>query len=184
MTFTLAKWSLDDYHAMVEAGVLVDRHVELIHGDIVEMVPEGPEHTYREESLGDRLRDALRGRACVRIAKPITLDDSEPEPDIAIAIGSHKSYEKCHPAPDDLLVVIEISDSTLRRDITRKRDLYAQAGIPEYWVVDLQNRRLEIFRSPDGETYTDRRSLPDTSTEAIALLAFPDCTITPKDIFS
>ena len=172
---------------MIDAGVLAGRNVELIEGDIIEMVPEGPEHTYREETLADRLRNAVGRQACVRVAKPITLSDSEPEPDIAIAQGSHKTYAQRHPSAQNLLLVVEISSSTLSNDLTRKRDLYARAEVPEYWVVDLQNRRLEVFRSPSKGVYRERRFLentPNNIDEAIAPEAFPECLISSRVIFS
>ncbi len=180
MEIALTKWSLDDYHRMVNAGILARRHVELIEGDIIDMVPEGPEHVYSGETLADKFRDKLQGRACIREAKPITLDNSEPEPDVAIARGSRKDYVQRHPYPDDLLLVVEISRSTLKYDLTRKRDLYARARILEYWVVDLTGRKLEIFRQSNGESYQENFTLTDG---AIAPQAFPNCTVQVAEIF-
>jgi Uma2 family endonuclease len=192
---TLAPWSVEDYHRMIAAGILDDRAVELLEGQIYAMVPEGPEHTYSEQTLADRFRQLLRDRACIREDKPITLldTDSEPEPDLAIARGTPLDYVRRHPNATDLLLIVEIANTTLRTDLTRKRDLYARAGIPEYWVVDLQNRRLEVFRHPDGTTYGDRHTITtstsdsnsDSSREtdrAIAPLAFPDIAIALADI--
>ncbi|MEM9772115.1 MAG: Uma2 family endonuclease [Cyanobacteria bacterium P01_D01_bin.73] len=183
MTLTLAKWSLDDYHRMVDAGLLAERRVELIDGDIVEMVPEGPEHAGRGETLAMILRRKLGDRAWIREARPIELANSEPEPDIAVVNPAKVPYLSHHPRVEDIFLVIEISKSTLQTDLTRKRDLYARSGIPEYWVVDLQNRRLEVFRSPNDGTYQEQRSLENTG-EAIAPIAFPDCLISPNAIFS
>ena len=185
--FTLAKWSLGDYHRLVDLGMLAELQVELIEGDIVEMAPEGPEHAGRGESLAMILRRKLGDRAWIREARPIELTDSEPEPDIAIVDPSKVPYLSHHPRVEDIFWVVEISQSTLKTDLTRKRDLYARAGIPEYWVVDLRNRRLEVFRSPDSNTYTEQRSLPGNaanSDEAIAPLTFPDCQIAPSAIFA
>lgn len=179
MQTTLIQWTVEDYHRMIAAGILDDRRVELISGEIYTMVPESPEHTYREQSLADYLRQALRGQACVREDKPVTFEDSEPEPDIAIARGSARDYLSQHPTGQDLLLVIEISNTTLRTDLTVKRDLYARAGILEYWVVDLQHRRFEVFRESDGVTYRQQQTITD---EPIALVAFPEITVNPVTI--
>ncbi|GAB4345639.1 MAG: Uma2 family endonuclease [Cyanophyceae cyanobacterium] len=188
---TLAPWTVEDYHRMIAAGILDDRAVELLEGQIYAMVPEGPEHAYSEQTLADRFRQLLRDHACIREDKPITLTniDSEPEPDIAIARGTPLDYLRRHPSAADLLLIVEIANTTLRTDLTRKRDLYARASIPEYWVVDLQNRRLEIFRNPDGTTYRDRQTIAGSDSNssretdrAIAPLAFPDIAIALAEI--
>lgn len=185
----LAPWTVEDYHQMIAAGILDDRAVELLEGQIYARVPEGPEHAYSEQTLADHFRQLLRDRACIREDKPITLanTNSEPEPDLAIARGTPLDYVRRHPSATDLLLIVEIANTTLRTDLTRKRDLYARARIPEYWVVDLQNRRLEIFRDPDGTTYADRQTItPDANgretDRAIAPLAFPDTAIALADI--
>ncbi|MGD1901527.1 MAG: Uma2 family endonuclease [Geitlerinemataceae cyanobacterium] len=181
MQSTLTQWTVEDYHRMINAGILDDRRVELLAGEIHTMVPESPEHTYRGETLADRLRKSLRDRAYLREARPITLANSEPEPDIAIARGSRSDYATRHPNGSDLLLVIEISNTTLRTDLTKKRDLYASAGIHEYWVVDLQDRCFVIFREPDGTTYRQQQTVTD---EPIAPIAFPDITIPLREILS
>ena len=180
MEITLAKWSINDYHRMVGTGLLDHRHVELIEGEIVERVPEGPDHVYSEETLADKFRDKFRGIACVREAKPITLETSEPEPDVAIAQGTRENYTQRHPYAEDLLLVVEISKSTLRYDLNTKRDLYARANILEYWVVDLTGRQVEIFRQSNGQQYTKHFTVTEG---AIAPQAFPKCEIQINDIF-
>ncbi|GAB4362631.1 MAG: Uma2 family endonuclease [Cyanophyceae cyanobacterium] len=177
---TLAQWTVADYHRMIAAGVLADRRVELLNGQIVEMAPEGPEHTYRGETLAEWLRDRLRGRAYVREARPITLDNSEPEPDIAVVRGDRADFAQRHPGAADLFWVVEISQSTLKGDLTHKKDLYARVGILEYWVVDLVNRQVVIFRQPETGRYTQEETVCD---RAIAPLAFPDCAIDVLQLF-
>ena len=180
MSNVAAKWTISDYHQMIRSGILDDRHVELIAGDIFEMAPEGPEHTYAGGSLSDRFRDCLHGSALVREARPITLSDSEPEPDIALVAGNWTAYRDRHPGPTDIFLLVEISRSTLSFDLTQKRDLYAAAGVPEYWVVDLQNRRSIVFRNPSAKVYQSHQIL---TTGTIAPLAFPNCAIAVADLF-
>ncbi|MCG9885122.1 MAG: Uma2 family endonuclease [Cyanobacteria bacterium] len=177
---TLAQWTVAEYHQMIAAGLLDDRRVELLNGQVIEMAPEGPEHTYRGETLAEWLRDRLRGRAYVREARPITLDDSEPEPDIAVVRGDRADFFQRHPGPSDLFWVVEISQSTLETDLTHKRDLYGRVGIPEYWVVDLVNRQVVVFRKPEAGRYTQEETVRD---RAIAPLAFPDCAIDVVQLF-
>ena len=177
---TLAQWTVAEYHQMIAAGLLVDRRVELLNGQIIEMSPEGPEHTYRGETLAEWLRDRLRGRAYVREARPITLDHSEPEPDIAVVRGDRSQFVQRHPGAADLFWVIEIARSTLKTDLTHKRDLYARVGIPEYWVVDLVNRRVVVFRQPEAGRYSQEETVSD---RPIAPLAFSDCAIDLAQLF-
>lgn len=177
---TLAQWTVADYHRMIAAGVLADRRVELLNGQIVEMAPEGPEHRYRCSGLGDRLRGLLGDRAWVSEAHPMTLDDSEPEPDLAIVRLPRSDFRDCHPGPADLFWVIEIARSTLATDLTHKRDLYARVGILEYWVVDLINRQVVVFRQPEAGRYIQEETVRD---RAIAPLAFPDCAIDVVQLF-
>ncbi len=180
MSTTIAKWTVQDYQRMVNAGILDERHVELIEGDIIEMVPEGAEHAGRSESLAMLLRRKLDGRAWIREARPITLTTSEPEPDIAIVDIAHIPYITRHPIAADVFLAIEVSNTTLQTDLTRKRNLYAQAGIPEYWVLDLQHRCVIVFRQPDQITYRQQQTI---KTGTIAPLAFADCTVRIEDIF-
>lgn len=180
MSFTLAQWSIDDYHRIVETGILADRQVELIQGQIVEMVPEGPDHVYSEETLAEQFRHYLGNRAYVREAKPITLPDSEPQPDLAIVQGTRDQYRQRHPSPGDIILVVEIAKSTLNTDLSRKRDLYASVAIPEYWIVDLRNRQVYCFWDPQQNHYRHQQRL---SQGAIAPQAFPDCCIDIPSLF-
>ena len=170
MELTLAKWSVDDYHRMIDTGLLDHRHVELIEGEIVERVPEGSDHIYSGETLAEKFRRWFQDRAYVREARPITLENSEPEPDVAIAQGTRKNYTKRHPYPEDLLLVVEVSKSTLRYDLKQKRDLYARANIAEYWVVDLVGKQLHVFRQSNGQQYTEKFIVTEG---AIAPPSFP-----------
>lgn len=167
---TLAKWTTAEYHQMIATGILADRQVELLAGEIVEMAPEGPSHTFYGEELADYLRSRLTGKALIREARPITLKDSEPEPDIAVVQPPRERYRDRHPAPDDIFWAIEVSDSTIKKDLELKRKIYATAGIQEYWVLDLKKQQLTVFRNPEG---TDYLSQQDLTQGNIAPLAFP-----------
>jgi Uma2 family endonuclease len=159
MTLVTAKWSLEEYHSMVESGVLDDRHVELINGEIIEMPPEGAEHSYYCCETVQYLRTMLEARATVREAHPITLpNNSEPEPDIAIVRPSNTRYRQQHPQVSDIYWLIEIANTTLARDLGPKRELYAAAGIAEYWVIDLQSKTLVVFSDLQDGDYRSETS--------------------------
>ena len=145
-----AKWSLEDYHRIVESGVLDQCHVELINGEIVEMAPEGEPHAYSSDEAGEYLMVLLGDRTKVRHAKPITLPGSasEPEPDIAVVQRLGLTYRQHHPYPENIFWVIEYSNSSLTKDLEIKPKIYAKAGILAYWVVNLKTMELIVMRSP------------------------------------
>jgi Uma2 family endonuclease len=171
-----AKWTIEDYHRIVASGVLAGRRVELIYGDIVEMVPEGEPHAYTSDEAGEYLTYLLGNRAKVRQGKPITIlqSDSEPEPDIAVVRRLGQEYREHHPYPENVFWLIEYADSSLTKDLNIKPQVYAAAGILEYWVVDLRKRELMIWRSPTPEGYQAQQRLKQGT---INPLAFPDLDI-------
>jgi Uma2 family endonuclease len=177
MTVTLAKWTIEQYHRFIEIGVLDDKQVELIWGDVVENPREGPEHAQRTTNGRNRLSDLLGDRVLIRDGKPITLYDqrSEPEPDLAVVQTSDKTdYRKHHPYPEDIFLLVEYSKLTVERDTIVKRKLYAEAGIQDYWVVNLVDRQVIVHRDPvDG----DYRSTQTLTSGQITMLAFPDVSI-------
>lgn len=144
--YRVAKWSVEDYHKMIAAGILSDRPVELIAGEILQMSPEGPIHTSINYISVTYLRSLLGTQAVVREAHPITLTDSEPEPDIAIVRSPYTLYLNHHPYPEDIYWLIEISDSTLGKDLTVKKTIYSCAEIQEYWIIDLNSKTLKYFK--------------------------------------
>lgn len=176
---TLAKWTIEDYHQMIDAGILAERRVELIAGEIVEMAPEKPLHRRVTFKLADYLRERLRGRAIIFEAHPITLLDSEPEPDIILAQLPLERYDNRHPYPEDIDLLIEISDTTLKNDLDTKQKIYALAGIREYWVVDIQGGQLKVFRQPEGNRYLSEFNF---SQGVIVPMAFPDVEIESERI--
>ncbi len=135
--YSVAKWSVEDYHKMIEAGILSDRPVELISGEILEMSPEDPFHHYFNSSIVKYLRSLLGTQAVISEGHPITLVDSEPEPDIAIVRSPFSLYLNHHPYPEDIYWLIEISNTSLSKNLGAKKTIYASANIQEYWVIDL-----------------------------------------------
>jgi Uma2 family endonuclease len=175
MTIVTAKWSIQDYHQMIETGLLNERKVELICGEIIEMSPEGAPHSSYCGEIGEYLRKILGDRAKVREAHPITLSNSsEPEPDLAIVKIRSTLYRDRHPYPEDIFWVIEIANSTVAKDIGMKKDLYADAGIEEYWVLNLPESVLLVFRDL---TISGYQSTTSFTSGMISPLAFPDVSI-------
>ncbi|BAY20886.1 hypothetical protein NIES2100_06300 [Calothrix sp. NIES-2100] len=175
MVVTTAKWTIDEYHRMIAAGILDDRRVELLRGEIVEMSPEGEPHAYFSTEAGEYLTRLLGERATIRPAKPITLpNNSEPEPDIAIVQRLGREYLNHHPYPENIFWLIEYSDSSLEKDLEIKTKIYAEAQIPEYWVVNLRKRQLVVFRDPHDGEYASKSTLTGGT---IYPIAFPDIAV-------
>lgn len=176
MTLITAKWTVEDYHRMITAGILTGRHVELIKGEIVEMAPGGEPHAYSSDEAGEYLIYLLGTRAKVRQAKPITLleSNSEPEPDISIVQRLGRDYRQHHPYPENVFWLIEYANSSLNKDTEVKTRLYAAAGIPEYWVINLKKMQLIVFRLPTNNGYQSKETLVEG---VVSPLAFPDIEI-------
>lgn len=182
MTLTVAKWTIDEYHHMIAAGILNDRRVELLRGEIVEMSPEGEPHAYFSSEAGEYLIRLLGNRAMIRLGKPITLpNDSEPEPDIAIVQRLGREYLEHHPNPKNVFWLIEYSDSSLDKDLEIKSKVYAEVRIPEYWVVNLKRRQLVVFRDPQDGEYASKSTLTGGT---VYPLAFPDAAVSVDLIVS
>jgi Uma2 family endonuclease len=149
-------FTIDEYHRALETGIVRDgERVELISGQIFNMAAKGTRHTVSTTELMSELFALLGRRAKIRCQDPITLPNhSEPEPDIVIARLRADNYVNSHPTPTDIILVIEVADSTLNFDRNTKAALYAAAGISEYWIVNLVDNRLEIYRQPESSIYT------------------------------
>ncbi len=181
MTLTTAKWTIDDYHQMIESGLLDGRSLELINGEIIQMSPEGVAHSFYCRGTAKYLRSILGDRAEISEAHPITLpNDSEPEPDIAIVRTPDTLYQNRHPLPADIFWLIEIANTTVSKDLGVKRDSYAQAGILEYWVMNLQMLELVVFRELVDGSYRSELCL---NCGMISPLAFPDISINVSRLF-
>jgi len=146
--------NVKDYYALWEMGRLEQR-VELIAGDIYDMAPMGSRHAGITNLLGMMLRKACGDRVMINTQTPIRLDEySEPEPDICLLKGVGEDYLDRLPNADDVLVLIEVSDTTLKYDLEIKAGLYAQHKIPIYWVIDLKNKQLIIHSQAENTAYS------------------------------
>jgi Uma2 family endonuclease len=191
MVATTYKWRIEQWHELVNSGVLEGLPVELLEGDIVEMSPEGIEHSATNRSINDYLRDLLKGKAYISESHPITLDNSEPEPDIAVVRLPSSIYYQHHPYAEDIYWLIEVaaesrvgerrkgtsaktSKRTLTKDLEIKTITYARNGIPEYWVVDLKNKQLIVHTQPDRDKYLQ---IVTYNKGTITPQAFPNCQI-------
>ena len=179
------RFSVDEYYRMAEAGILgEDDRVELIEGEVVEMSPIGPRHAKKVDRLALLFLDQFRNTARIRIQNPVRLSNrSEPEPDLALVRlypDRGDPYESAHPTPADVLLVIEVADSSVEYDLGRKARLYARHGIPELWVLDQRDDRLVVHRDPMPRGYASVRTLD--RGESIGPLAFPELVFTVDHI--
>jgi Uma2 family endonuclease len=148
--------TVSDYYRMAEVGILApDARVELIDGDIIDMTPPGSLHAVTVRRLNGILTRAAGDSASVLVQDPVRLSDlSEPQPDLALLRPPDDSYIQHHPGPADVLLVVEVADTSLRFDRDTKVSLYAVHGIPEMWLVDLRSRQLIRHRAPVQGAYT------------------------------
>jgi Uma2 family endonuclease len=189
MSIAMEDWShrhritVDEYHRMAEQGSFApDARVELIDGVIIDMPPIGSPHAAMGRRLDSLLREVVGSQALVSCQWPLQLGDySEPQPDIALVRPREDFYEDRHPTAADTLLVIEVSATTLKDDLRTKLNLYARHRIPEYWVVDVVNHRLHLFRGPSGTDYEQAWSV-DRPREA-EISALPGVSVNLGRIF-
>lgn len=185
---TPKRFTIDDYHRLIELGFLneTDR-VELIRGELIQMASKGTPHTVCGAILCQQLDRLLVDRVVIRGQDPITLpDNSEPEPDVVIARGNHLDYLPHHPYPEDILLIIEIADSTLRYDQTTKLGLYAEAGILYYWIVNLNARQLECYSQPYQDAQSEYNYLNKQiylPNQSVSIPGFDDALLDLSKIF-
>jgi len=143
--------SVDQYHAMIRAGILTeDDPVELLDGLLFRKESKSPAHSSSTVGCRDALASVLSPGWSAWSQESITLPTSEPEPDVVVVRGDRHRYSDRHPGPEDIALVVEVADASLERDRNFKKRLYAQAGIPAYWIVNLVQNRLEVFTEPSG----------------------------------
>lgn len=154
--------SVDRYTQMIASGVITKNDgVELLEGILVPKMSKSPDHALGVILLNENLRAALPAGVHIQIEQPIALDDSLPEPDGAIVLGRPRDRAGRHPTPDEIPIVIEVSDSSLRRDRETKRRVYARNGIAVYWIVNVTDRAVEVYTGPSGPA-----AAPDDATAA------------------
>jgi Uma2 family endonuclease len=152
----LRRFSIDEYHRLVDAGMFDrDERVELLEGWIVAKMTRKPLHDAVVDRAAELLGDILPPGLRVRIQSAITTADSEPEPDIAVVRGRALDYSQRHPGADDIVLVIEVADSSIDRDRVKAR-IYARAGIRAYWIVNLAEGCVEVYEDPSGESAAPR----------------------------
>ena len=163
------KFSVERYHAMIEHGILgPDDRLELLEGLLVEKISKNPPHCIANVRVRRALEAIVRAGWDVAEQRPITLARSEPEPDVAVIRGDAEDYASRHPGGSDIAMVIEISDASLERDRAWKKKIYAAAGIPCYWILNLVHRRLEAYREPqNGEYRRMEIYLPDDAVPVL-----------------
>lgn len=175
--------SVREYDRMIEIGLFdEDERIELLNGEIVKVMPKGTKHSSVNDKTTRFFYRTIGDKAIIRNQNPIVLDDlSEPEPDIVLAKPDENEYAERHPAPADILLVMEISDTTLQYDRDVKSHFYARAGIRQYLLLNLTDETVEDYRepAPDGYGYkkTYRRS------DSLSLVEFPDVEINLADFF-
>lgn len=172
-TPTQRRFTVEEYYQMAETGVLPEEeNVELLDGQIYLMSPIGSEHAACVRRLNRFFHSKIESQALVSVRNPIRLSDiSEPEPDLALLSPREDEYATHHPGPDDVLLIVEVADSSLDFDQETKLPLYARAGIAEYWVVALGENQVHAYHTPEGTQYTKHTTYgPD---EEVAVAALP-----------
>ncbi len=147
--------TVDEYYRMAKAGILTEKdRVEFIHGEIIKISPIGSKHAAMVNKISNVLKGLIGDNAIVSVQNSIRIDSlNEPEPDISILKFRDDYYAEKHPSPNDIYLVIEVSDTALNYDREIKLPLYASAGVPEFWLFDLDKNEIEIYRAPAINVY-------------------------------
>jgi Uma2 family endonuclease len=176
------RFTVDDYYRMAEVGILTeDDRVELLDGEIVQMSPIGSDHAGHVKRLTALFTSRLGARVVVSVQDPVRLSrHSEPQPDVALLQPRADFYARAHPRPDDVLLLIEVADTSVETDRRIKMPLYAMAGLREVWLVDLPAERVEVYREPAADGYRESRAL--ARGEDITPQAFPDLPLSVDDL--
>jgi Uma2 family endonuclease len=175
------RFTVAEYHRMGEAGILhEDDRVELLNGRLYAMPPIGSSHASHVDRLTRLFVLHVGDEATVRVQNPIKIGpDSEPEPDLALVAPNDETYRERHPQPEEVLLLVEVADTTENFDRSTKLSLYAEAGISEYWVVSLPDERVYVHREPAGDDYGLR--LTRTAGDTVTVAALPDLSPIPVD---
>ncbi len=179
---TRHRFSVDDYEQMIARGILTENdRVELIRGEILDKMPPGDLHAACVKRLNRRLSRLVGDAAIVSVQDPIRLADSQPEPDLALLRPRNDYYASGTPRPGDVLLVVEVADTSFEYDRTEKRQLYAEAGIGEFWLVNLNDGSIEIFRQPQPDgSYRDVQTC--RGNERITVAALPAVSVAVVEV--
>lgn len=185
---TPKRFTLSEYHRLIELGFLTeDDRVELIRGELIQMAAKGTLHSVCNTKLFRELDRLIGIRSVVRGQEPIILPaDSEPEPDIVIARGQADDYLSAHPQPENILLVIEVSESTLAYDQNTKLALYSEALISDYWIFNLVANQLELYTRPYQDAkgnFGYRFKQIALRHESVILPSFPDLSLDLERVF-
>ena len=175
--------SAQEYLRMGEAGVFSpDARLELIEGEIIEMAPIGSGHAGAVNILNRVFVQLVADRAIVAVQNPVVVGlRSVPQPDLAVLRPRDDHYARAHPSPADVLLIVEVADTTLAFDTTTKASLYARHGIPEVWVLDVRDRAILAYRDAAARSY--RTTLRLVGDQRLSALAIPELAITPRQVF-
>ena len=184
MSVTLIKrlFTVEEYHKMGESGILKEGdRLELIRGEIIQMSPIGPVHAGCVKLLNELFLSRLAGRVTVGVQDPVELNDkSEPQPDLALLQRRPDFYKAGHPRSQDILLLVEVADTTVKSDREIKIPLYAENKIPEVWLLNLSEYCVEVYREPAVDGYQNVQRLEEGQT--VAIQAFPDTTFTVNEL--
>lgn len=182
MAVARRQFTVADYHRMRDAGIFSeDDRVELLDGDILQMSPIGPLHAAIVKRINTLLGKTPLGQLIVSVQDPIQLSDlSEPQPDIAILKYRSDYYGSTHPRPEDILLLIEVSDTSLEYDKKNKLPRYADSYIVEVWIIDIENQQIEQYSNPANGSYRTKQSW--LHGQAITSIELPAFAVTVDDI--
>jgi Uma2 family endonuclease len=175
--------TLENYQTLIRAGAFIDSRgrIELINGRLVQMNPQGPQHSEPIDVLEEWSHDVVQKKFRIRIEKPLDIPSNQSCPEPNVAWVKRGSYFDRHPVGEEVYLLIEVSDSSAHFDRTEKRDLYANASIGEYWIVDIAGRRVEVYRDPVEGQY--RQSSTHSESETLSPLCLPEAKIALSGLF-
>lgn len=175
-------FTVDEYYRMAQVGILgPEERVELLEGRIFALPPKTPPHASTVTMMNQLFHQNLGGTAIVSVHNPVRLDRySEPEPDVSLLEPREDFYASRHPGPDDALLLVEVADTTADSERSVKIPLYAGAGIPEVWLVNLPAGRIEVYRKPGGGAYAEVTSVSRSKT--LTPLLLPDAQLSVADV--
>ena len=180
------RFTTEEYYRLSDAGLFDDERVELLDGEIWTLPSQKTPHFYSVEAAAEVLLEAFGPGFTARKHGPMTLEDgTEPEPDVLIAPGNRRTYADHHPSASEGRLLVEVSDATLWKDRKKKTRAYARAGIADYWIVNLVNRQLEVYRDPGPVTggFSYKAVLTLLDGDRIAPLAALNSTVAVADLF-
>lgn len=187
----MRRFTVDEFHRMIDAGILGEEdRVELLEGWLVAKMVHNPKHDSTLAAVNKSLLKRVSDASHIRVQSAITTDDSEPEPDLAVVAGTEFRYQLAHPRSQDIALIIELADSTLRLDQGMKWQLYARAGVLTYWIINLPDRCVEIYTDPTGPAgpsgapaYRRRQVVIGNASVTLPSMLNPSAEIPLSEIF-